>query len=73
MKIRYEQSIKEQLDQLAHEQDAGAVPAISCVELSESEYIQLLEELGPSTARICMKMPGEPRRYKGLVLKVLMA
>ena len=72
MKIKYKQSIKEQLDLVANG-PALDWQEIEYIELWESEYIQLLEELGPITQRILLNIPGEPRQYKGIVLKVLSA
>lgn len=72
MKIHYKQSIKEQLD-LAISGHAIDGQEIDFIELSMQEYIQFLEELGPTTDRILLNIPGQPRMYRRAVIKVLSA
>lgn len=73
MKIKYnyyKQSITGILDELYYHVCNGN--KIDYVELSNSEYIQFLEELGPEQRRLVVYL-GVPHTYKGIVLKVLSA
>jgi hypothetical protein len=68
MKIHYKQSIRQQLDELFGK---GLTQDIDSVELTESEYIQLLEEL-PTLGQILLTDADTKFRvYKGIRLKVL--
>lgn len=68
MKIHYKHSIRQQLDELFGK---GLSQDIDFVELTESEYIQLLEEL-PTLGQILLTdVDTKHRVYKGIRLKVL--
>ncbi len=68
MKIHYKQSIRAQLDDMF---DTGLVKDINFVELSESEYISLLEELPTLGQILLVDADTKHRIYKGIRLKVL--
>ena len=68
MKVHFKQSIKQQLDELFGK---GTAMDISYVELTEYEYIQLLEEIGPLGQILIVDVDTKFRHYKGIRLKVL--
>ena len=68
MRIRFKDSIKGLIDTYIHEAKLNN-NEIDSIDLSEAEYIELLEDLGVGTERILLSL--KPRVYKGVRLKVM--
>lgn len=66
MKIKYKESILEQVDRYIGESISYARP-IEYIGLTEQEYIQFLEEISP-TARVLLTLPE--RLYRKVPIKV---
>lgn len=69
MRIRYKESIKETIDR--HISNAKhSQQEISQIELSNTEYIQFLEEIGPSASIVLKDVFTGKRTYRGVSILV---
>lgn len=69
MRIKYVESIKDKIIHAAREALEGGL-SIEYIALSESEYIQLLEEVMPITRVLIVDSITKVKSFAGVTLKV---